>query len=384
MVKLTIQIADFTQSFEIQIPTAPVKCTLPQVYNPITGKCETPITICTPPQIYNPVTGRCETPTPPSCTPPQIYNPVTGRCETPTPPPPPIAVCNIGDVRKIKCPDGSDIVTESCQIDPITGFNRWVPTGNTCPLPELGKQIKILAYPEGVPLQAYEGQEVTITAAVSCGLSPSNGEAAIFIVDGKEVSNGTTSQGFVSFKWTAITDPSRTHKICISIPKSDQCVKYGEARDCKTITVSRIVPGIEEQLKRERETYQEQLELLRLERERIRQLPEIPIPSMPTYPGSFPPIPTPSGPLPPIPTTPVPPTTPQTGIISIPSVRVPPGIEFPITIYIDGQLVDPPPVYRQVSAGTHILSIQLKGFSPISLKVDVPAGGIKTIEESFI
>jgi len=45
--------------------TLPALCTPPQVYNPATGKCETPIPVCTPPQIYNPATGKCETPTVP-------------------------------------------------------------------------------------------------------------------------------------------------------------------------------------------------------------------------------------------------------------------------------------------------------------------------------
>ena len=65
-------------------PPIPV-CTPPQIYNPVTGKCETPKPVCTPPQVYNPATGKCETPIP-VCTPPQIYNPVTGKCETPTVP----------------------------------------------------------------------------------------------------------------------------------------------------------------------------------------------------------------------------------------------------------------------------------------------------------
>ncbi len=311
-------------------------------------------------------------------------------------PVPPIKqVCKIGDERTILCPDNSVIVSQRCEVDPTTNINRWVPTGNTCPPSELGKQIKILVYPAGASLEAYDGQEVTITASVTCGFSPSNGESAIFLVDGNEISRGTTEQGFVSFKWTATPEPSRTHKICVSVPKSSQCSQYGEARDCKTITVSRVIPGIEEQLKKEREAYLALLEGTRAERERIRQLTSI-IPEGTQQPVITPtpiviqPPTCPSGQVyDPVtqtcitPTTPTPPG-PGTGIISVPSVKIPPGVEFPIEIYIDGQLIGAPPVYREVSAGTHSVRIQLKGFTPISLKVDVPAGGVKTIDESFL
>lgn len=306
-----------------------------------------------------------------------VFVPTGNKCPIPQ-------ACNVGDTQTMKCPDGSEIAIARCQRDPVSGQNMFVPTGNRCPEPELGKQVKILTYPQTAALEAYGGQEVTITASVTCGLLLSNGEIAIFLVDGSEISRGTTSQGFVSFKWTATTDPSRTHKICVSVPKSDQCPKYGESRDCQTITVSRVVPGIEEQLKKERSAYLSQLESLRQERGRIRELTTLPgVTPPPVTPPALPTVPlTPTVPIP-TPPTETPPM-PTTGTISIPTVKTPPGIEFPIEIYIDGQLIGPPPVYKEVSYGTHTVRIQLKGFAPISLKVDVPAGGVKTIEESFL
>ncbi len=57
----------FTGTKTVSLPPLPPICTPPQVYNPITGRCETPIPVCTPPQVYNPVTGRCETPVPTIC-----------------------------------------------------------------------------------------------------------------------------------------------------------------------------------------------------------------------------------------------------------------------------------------------------------------------------
>jgi hypothetical protein len=76
-------IPDLDLSIPPLIPAIPI-CYPPQIYNPVTGRCETPIPTCYPPEVYNPVTGKCETPIP-TCYPPQVYNPVTGRCETPIP-----------------------------------------------------------------------------------------------------------------------------------------------------------------------------------------------------------------------------------------------------------------------------------------------------------
>lgn len=299
------------------------------------------------------------------------------------PPPPLKQVCQIGDVRKISCPGGTEIVTQKCEADPITGINRWAPTGNTCPPPEMGKIIKILTYPAGAALEAFDGMDVTITASVVCGASPSSGEIAIFSVDGNEISRGTTSSGFVTFSWKATVEPSRTHKICVYVPKSSQCSQYGEARDCKTITVSRAVPEILEKLKKERESYLSQLEAQRIEREKIRQIsltlplqPYMPVVTVPTLPEvTAPPTP---------PSIPVPPPAEQVpGIIDIPTVSMPPGVLYPIEILIDGGYLGPAPVYKEVTPGTHTVTIRLKGFTPISKKVNVSPGQILTIEEGF-
>ena len=287
---------------------------------------------------------------------------------------PPKEVCEIGQERKIGCPDGTEIVIEKCEKDPTTGRNRWVPTGNTCPPVEMGKVVKILTYPEGAALEAFDGQEVTVTASVVCGLTLSTGETAAFEVDGVKVASGTTSNGTITFKWKATSEPSRTHKLCVSVPKSAQCPKYGSARDCKTITVSRIIPGIEEQLIKERQEYAKGLEALRQERERIRTLiqPAISfVPTAPVIPAPFvPTIPT----IPTIPTVPTGPEVPKQGKISIPSVEILPGVVFPVIIYIDGERIGSPPVMLDADPGTHTVRIELKGFTPISKKISVIAG----------
>jgi len=293
--------------------------------------------------------------------------------------PMPKEICAIGEEKTIFCPvDGSTIVIARCEKDPVTGRNRFVPTGNACPPPELGKVAKILTYPEGAPLEAYEGMDVTITTGVMCGAMPSNGETARFIVDGVKVAEAKTVSGFVTFKWAATTEPSKTHKICVSVPKSEQCPKYGEARDCKTITVGRMVPGIEEQLKMEREEYQKGLEALRQERERIRKLPQPAIYKVPPVPG-IPGIPTPPVVTPPI--IPVVPEVPKPGKISIPSVGIPPKVEFPVIIYIDGERIGSPPITIDADPGTHTIRVELKGFPTIYKKISVTAGETITLTD---
>lgn len=286
--------------------------------------------------------------------------------------------CTEGETQTFRCPDGSQIVIARCKRDPATGINVWVPTGEKCPAippPELGKIVKILTYPEGAALEAFDGQDVTVTASVVCGLTLSSGETAAFEVDGVQVTQGTTSNGTVSFKWKATPEPSRTHKLCVSVPKSERCPKYASARDCKTITVSRLIPGIEERLRKEREEYAKGIEALRQERERIRLLPQPVISITPTAPyvpaiPSVPTIPT----LPTIPTVPTGPEVPKQGRISIPSVELLPDVAFPVIIYIDGERIGSPPVMLDVDPGTHTVRIELKGFTPISRKINVIAG----------
>ena len=294
--------------------------------------------------------------------------------------------CTEGETQTFRCPDGSQIAIARCKRDPVTGINVWVPTGEKCPIIgiELGKVAKILTYPAGAAIEAFDGMDVTITASVVCGASLSSGETAIFSVDGNEISRGTTSGGFVSFTWKATVEPSRTHKLCVSVPKSSQCSEFGEARDCKTITVSRAVPELYEKLKKEREAYLGQLEAQRIAREKIREIsltlpqppyvPEVAVPTIPEVPA--PPTP---------PSIPVPPPEEQVpGIIDIPAVTVPPGVPYPVEIRIDGNLIGPPPVYKEVTPGTHTITIGLKGFTPISKKVNLSPGQILTIEEGFI
>ena len=286
-------------------------------------------------------------------------------------------ICTEGEEKRITCPDGTVIVTHICKKDPTTGINRWAPTGKPCPPLELGKVARILVAPDG-ELRAYEGMDITITASVMCGATPSNGEPAILLVDGVEIARKNTSQGFVSLKWTATAEPSRTHKICISVPKSEQCPMYGGARDCRTITVSRMIPGIEEQLRLEREEYQARLDALREERKRIREMSLAAAAAAREAAGVTIPV-TEIIPTPPV--EEVEPEEPHPGIIYIPSIPAPPLTEYPINIFIDGVLKGTPPLRVEIPPGTHTIKVELKNFTPLHRTVTVVEGQTLTITD---
>ena len=350
---------------EVEIPEVRPVCTVGEEQ---TVRCADGTIIVTHVCEKDPITGI------------NFWNP-TGR---PCPVPEVRPVCTEGEEQTVRCADGTIIATHVCGKDPITGINFWNPTGRSCPAPELGKVAKIMVPPDG-ELRAFEGMDVTITASVMCGASPSNGELAILIIDGKEVARKNTSAGFVSFKWTATTEPARTHRVVVSVPKSDQCPMHGEARDSKPITVSRIIPGIQEQLRIEREAYQSQLATMREERKRIREMslaaraavtpitipvtPPIELPiTIPVTPPVEPPI-----------TPPVePPVEPQPGIIDIPSIITPPT-EYPIEIFIDGVLKGSPPLEVEVDPGTYHITVKLTNFTPLDRKVTITEGQTLTI-----
>lgn len=287
-------------------------------------------------------------------------------------------ICEIGDEKKVTCPDGTAVVTARCEKDTTTGRNKWVLTGKSCPPLELGKTVKIITYPEGAEFEAYDGQEMTVTASVMCGLTRSSGEQAVFQVDAVEAARANTTNGFVSFKWKATVEPSRTHKLCVSVPKSDKCPNYGSARDCKTIFVSRQVPGIEEQLKKEREAYQLSLKAMEDERKRIRELYQ----TVPAATGEAEAqVISPTISITPEITPPEVTLPPRLGTIKIPLIPKPFKIEFPINIKIDGESKGEPPISVDVEPGTHIITAELRGFTPISRKVRVESGQTVTISD---
>jgi hypothetical protein len=65
-------------------------------------------------------------------------------------------VCTEGEEQTATCPDGTIVVTHICERGPITGINRWVPTGRPCP------EVKI-------PEVCTVGEEQTVRCADGTG-----------------------------------------------------------------------------------------------------------------------------------------------------------------------------------------------------------------------
>ena len=72
---------------------------------------------------------------------------------------------------------------------------------------------------------------------------------------------------------------------------------------------------------------------------------------------------------------------PRLGKIVIPSIPKPIKIEFPIDIKIDGESKGEPPISADVEPGTHIITAELRGFTPISKKVKVESDQTVTITD---
>jgi len=84
---------------------------------------------------------------------------------------------------------------------------------------------------------------------------------------------------------------------------------------------------------------------------------------------------------PPLNIPPLIPAAPAFGIISIPSVPKPPKIPYPVKISIDGILAGEPPISKEVPAGIHNITAELKGMTNIYRKVSVESGKTLTITD---
>jgi len=114
-----------------------------------------------------------------------------------------------------------------------------------------------------VPGIMYEGQAVDIVVQSSCDLIPSSGEPATLIIDDATIRTKNTSAGTVTFRWTAAG--VGMHRVCVNIPENPVCAAPGST--CRTTMVSAEVPGLSEQIQKERAAYEEELERLRELRE---------------------------------------------------------------------------------------------------------------------
>jgi len=294
----------------------------------------------------------------PTCIPPQVYNPVTGRCETPVIKPAPCP-----QLSPPLCPDGTLIPQPN---DPVTGC----PRPPICqPKPVVVSQetriVRILPEGERKLPDANSGETVKITATVVCKTADTISkprDTAYLIIDGAIADRKTIENGIVTFDWEATAVPMSIHNICVKVDPSANCKSPGQ--DCKRITVSPKFLSIEEQLAKERASSSEQRKLLEQARSRLREEiigAELQVPgsniTTPYIPSPYlPPVIT----APPTPGTPLPePTQPDYGDISIvglPALILPITPEIPIYIYIDdkniGRLYELPKTVS-VTTGTH-------------------------------
>jgi PEGA domain. len=269
-----------------------------------------------------------------------------------------------------------------------------VPIPPVIPEPFLpgGKTVKILSTTGYNLPNAYVGKTVEIIAGVLCGTEKSDGEYAILTLDGTPIAEGRTGEsslgaGFVSFKWT-VEGESGPRKLCVRVPKSDECPDYSEAVDCKVMMVSSVRPPIEEQLEAERGELRDRLDLIRHEREVAEALQkgDVDLPSYSTLPEITLPEPEPV-PEPVIEDVieEVEEQVEQIGTIKIPSIPIPDKLNLLPTVSIDKVLIGSPPISTDVAAGKRQIKVELKGLTPIYKTVTVEPGQVITITDiSFI
>jgi len=304
-----------------------------------------------------------------------VYIPPVCKPVIPGPPTPP-KVCTEGELAgEITCWDGSKINTLICKN------NIFVPTGDICPSQVQAKTVKILTTTGYNLPNAYVGKTIEIIAAVMCGLDKSDGEYALLTLDGEPIAESWTGRssfgpGFVTFKWT-VEGESGPRKLCVRVPKSDECPGYSEATDCKIMMVSSVRPSIAEQLERERGELRERLELIRLERETTEpsqkgeiSLPEITVDTDTDIESVIEDWEEHAE---------------DVGTIKIPSIPTPDNINLLPTVSIDNNIIGYPPININVIPGKHQIKVELKGLSPIYKTITIEPDQELTITDiSFI
>jgi len=220
-----------------------------------------------------------------------------------------------------------------------------------------------------------DGLTTTLRAYVLCSGGPSQGESVKFSVDGKAIATSTTEVGLATTTWQPTAIPSRSHKIVALVAKSDVCpldeaattsrnVQVFTPREAMTATPTKygLLAGEEEKVK---------AELVQLGTPEVLLPSQLPLFTIPSFPGlstELPGVETPGLPSAPTPTQ-------GYGTIVIPDLGLP--VKFadaPVSITIDGIPVGAPPVSQEVKAGTHTVNVSVKGLTPISKRVTVSAG----------
>ncbi len=279
-----------------------------------------PVLTCTPPQVYNPVTGKCETPTPPpvlTCTPPQVYNPVTGKCETPTLP---------TDTRIVKM---------------LPEDKSTLPDAN-----------------EG------ETVHITATVVCQSGSTISKpSDTAYLIIDGSIADRKPTESGIVTFDWQATAVPISIHVICVKVNPSSSCRSPGQDCKRITVSPIKLSISEQLAKERQSVSEQKQLldQARSALRSAIigaeLKIPTTGVPTTPYYPPVTPPIPPVVPPVTPPVILPVIPKYGDIQIIGLPAPLMPITSDLPIYIYIDdknvGRITELPKTVNNISVGTH-------------------------------
>ncbi len=175
---------------------------------------------------------------------------------TPTPGPSPLPPTPEGKRLLVTCRDGS-IIYQEAFVD-----GAWIPSGEKCP-EDIAKRTLIAA----VPKIMYAGQAIDIVVGAYIGAAASTNETAILTIDGVEVDRMNTKAGEVKFRWTA--EGVGMHNLCITIPANVNLPTPGHV--CKTIMVSADVGSIKEQVKKEMDSYSDELAMLRKKKQLARE-----------------------------------------------------------------------------------------------------------------
>jgi len=239
-----------------------------------------------------------------------------------------------------------------------------------------------------IPKVVVDGMSADLVVSLFCGTSPSNGETVIFTVDGAEIGRKVTANGTAKVAWTATMLPSRYHKVCAKVMRSDLCPGQADAYTCKTVTVSRAGESVLQAYLAEMEvkaaaapaapaaekvagvlTLGQALQMLGVPQAGGGVL-SIPIQIIP-----------PAVTLPEV-TAPEVTAPPTQGVISIPSVLTPPRFAgATVTVSIDGEVIGAPPIDRVVDAGRHIIKVEVKGLTPVYKTVSIRAGETQVLSD---
>lgn len=240
----------------------------------------------------------------------------------------------------------------SSLISGVQNMSGAAPTG-----PDNTQVEKIFARGIGIIMPNYviEGSKTNVKAFITRHISQEQGtgEPTVTIIAGGQ-------------KLAEVQTVNRTADITIDIPVGAKYYKVCASssiggQDCKTVKVMKEVPNIAELVAAEN-TLLEALKSAITSRNIISATPvtTVAVPQIPEI--SLPELP--SG-----------------ATVEIPQITLPEKATEPVQIYIDGKPYGNPPLSINLSAGKHIITASLKGFSDINKTIRVAEGAKVVIPE---